>query len=712
MYELLSAPIRKYIRDKRWEALRPIQNAAIERILSSDKNYILASRTASGKTEAAFLPILSKADFSKPGVRVLYISPLIALINDQFNRVEELCAYLDIPVTKWHGEANRTLKERLVKQPAGVVLITPESIEAMFVNAPANVRHLFGNLDYIVIDEIHSFTGTDRGIQLLSLLARIKQVQQKPFSVVGLSATIGDFQEAKKMTGDADNTAVLRDKTAKAMDAEFKYFLMQGNDLPSELIEDLYQQTKDNKVLVFPNSRGRAEEVAVRLKRQAERLRGHAYYFSHHSSIDKELREYIEHFAKENKRFPFVISCTSTLELGIDIGSVDMVVQIDAASSIASLIQRVGRSGRKDGMTSNLLFYATDPWSLLQSLACLVLYREEFIEPVSIATHPYDILLHQLLSTVKQLSEYSLPALQKRLVSNIAFQAIDTGDITAIVKQLIEKDILELLGNELIIGLEGEKITNSREFYTVFKSEPNFKVVHQDKTIGEIPPVALIAIDENILLAAKIWKIIDIDYKAKKIAVIPAKDGKKPKFLGTGGDVHSRIREKMLEILQQETLYPELNEAAAEALRQLRAAFSHYPIEDLQMDRPLQIKDSESKLFTFQGSRINRSIQFLLSLSGTEFTYRDDDSSMTFRLDKPAIGRALDQALSKIAEIDQYLELALSNDPGLMAFSKWGVYLPLSYQRQLLKEKYYDFDGAKAFLTGLRIISANPPKRQ
>jgi ATP-dependent Lhr-like helicase len=710
VYELLSAPIRKYIRDKRWEALRPIQNAAIERILSSDKNYILASSTASGKTEAAFLPILSKADFRKPGVRVLYISPLIALINDQFNRVEELCGYLDIPVTKWHGEANRTLKERLIKQPAGVILITPESIEAMFVNAPTNVRHLFGNLDYIVIDEIHSFTGTDRGIQLLSLIARIKQVQQKPFSVVGLSATIGDFQEAKKMTGDPDNTVVLRDKTAKTMDAEFKYFLMQGTDLPAELIEDLYNRTKEHKVLVFPNSRGRAEEVAVRLKRIAERLRGHSYYFSHHSSIDKELREYIEHFAKENKRFPFLISCTSTLELGIDIGSVDMVVQIDAASSIASLIQRVGRSGRKDGMTSNLLFYATDPWSLLQSLACLALYREEFIEPVNIASHPYDILLHQLLSTVKQLSECNFPALQQRLISNVAFAAIDPGDITAIVKQLIEKDILELLDNELIIGLEGEKIINSKDFYTVFKSEPNFKVVHQDKTIGEIPPISLIAVDENILLAAKIWKIIDIDYKAKKIAVIPAKDGKKPKFMGSGGDVHPRIREKMLEILKQETTYPELDDSAAEALRQLRSDFSHYNIEDLQMDRPLQLKENESRLFTFQGSRINRSVQFLLSLSGTEFIYRDDDSSMTFKLDKPNIGKALDRALMSINGIDQHLDLALSNNPGLIEFSKWGVYLPLKYQRQLLKEKYYDFEGAKAFLTGIRMVSANKPQ--
>ena len=150
-------PIRKYIRDKRWETLRPIQNAAITKITASDDKFILASRTASGKTEAAFLPVLSKVNFNETGVKVLYISPLIALINDQFHRIEELCKYLDITVTKWHGEANKTFKNRLIKHPEGIVLITPESLEAMFVNKPFYVKLLFSNLKYIVIDEIHSF---------------------------------------------------------------------------------------------------------------------------------------------------------------------------------------------------------------------------------------------------------------------------------------------------------------------------------------------------------------------------------------------------------------------------------------------------------------------------------------------------------------------------------------------------------------------------
>jgi ATP-dependent Lhr-like helicase len=529
-FDLLSEPIRKYIRDKGWEQLRPIQTAAISKILSTSDNYILASRTASGKTEAAFLPILSKVDFNETGIQVLYISPLIALINDQFYRIEELCKYLDVTVTKWHGEANKTLKDRIIKQPNGIVLITPESLEAMFVNKPFNVKQLFSNLKYVVIDEIHSFIGTDRGIQLQSILSRLQNVNAKPFSIVGLSATIGDYNEAKKFTGNELHTKVLLDRTAKEINAIFRYFKNGNEELPLELLKDLYIETKDNKVLIFPNSRGRAEEVAVKLKKISDRVKGHSNYFSHHSSVDKEVREYVEYFAKNNNRQNFCISCTSTLELGIDIGTVDEVVQIDATHSISSLIQRVGRSGRKEGEGSNLFLYATTQWSLLQSLACWLLYKEGFIEPPQPTAKPHDILLHQALSITKGHSGIRLTDLAKQLKENFTFNQIEVTDIEEILNHLIEIDFLEKLQHEVIIGVEGEKVVNSRDFYSVFKTEENFKVVNARNTIGEIPFSPQIIEDENILLAAKIWKIKFIDFKSKKIEVIPAKDGKKPMF--------------------------------------------------------------------------------------------------------------------------------------------------------------------------------------
>lgn len=703
-FDLLSEPIRKYIRDKRWEQLRPIQVAAISRILLSDDNYILASRTASGKTEAAFLPILSKVDFNEVGVQVLYISPLIALINDQFYRIEELCKYLNVTVTKWHGEANKTSKDRVIKQPNGIILITPESLEAMFVNKPFIVKELFSNLKYVVIDEIHSFIGTDRGIQLKSILSRIQDLNTKPFSIVGLSATIGDYSEAKKFTGNESKTKVLLDKTAKGINAQFRYFKSESKDLPLELLKDLYIETKDSKVLIFPNSRGRAEELAVKLKKISDKVRGHANYFSHHSSVDKEVREYVEYFAKSNTRQNFCICCTSTLELGIDIGTVDEVVQIDATHSISSLIQRVGRSGRKDDETSNLFLYATNPWSLLQSLACWLLYKQEYIEPPLSVEKPYDILLHQALSISKGHSGIKITNLTKQLKDNFTFNQISEIEIAEIVNHMIEIDLLEKLQQEVIIGVEGEKIVNNRDFYSVFKTEKNFKVVNAGNTIGEIPFSPQIKEDENILLAARIWKIIFIDLKSKKIEVIPAKDGKKPMFFGSEGTIHQSIREKMFEILFDKNTYEVLNQQSCDEIDEMRKYFGVFDIYDLQTSRPLLIAENHLELYSFSGTRVNRTIQLLLNIA--ELENQLDDSCSKFYIDatKKDFLEKWSALTLPLKDIESHISNLLQIAPNLMDFSKWGTFLPQKYQVVLIKEKYFDIDNTEKLLKSITLI--------
>ncbi|MGB5025851.1 MAG: DEAD/DEAH box helicase [Saprospiraceae bacterium] len=703
-FDLLSEPIRKFIRDKGWEQLRPIQTAAIAKILASDDNFILASRTASGKTEAAFLPILSKVDFNESGVQVLYISPLIALINDQFYRIEELCKNLDVTVTKWHGEANKTLKDRLIKQPTGIVLITPESLEAMFVNKPFNVKQLFSNLKYVVIDEIHSFIGTDRGIQLKSILSRLQKVNSKSFSIVGLSATIGDYNEAKKFTGDELKTKVLLDRTAKEINALFRYFKNTKEELPLELLKNLYLETKDNKVLIFPNSRGRAEEVAVKLKKISERVKGHSNYFSHHSSVDREVREYVEYFAKNNNRQNFCISCTSTLELGIDIGTVDEVVQIDATHSIASLIQRVGRSGRKEGESSNLFLYATNEWSLLQSIACWLLYKEGFIEPPQKNEKPYDILVHQALSITKGHSGIKLAELVTQLKENSAFKLIEVFEIEQILNHLIAIDFLEKIQHEVIIGVEGEKIVNSRDFYSVFKTEENFKVVNAGNTIGEIPFSPQIIEDENILLSAKIWKIKFVDHKAKKIEVVPTKDGKKPMFFGGGATIHERIREKMLEILYSKTEYDFLDQPSCDETEILRKDFSVFNIQNLQTDRPLLSTEKDLQLFTFTGTRINRTIQLLLNISGIKNTLDDKSSSFDIEVSKQVVISKWSSLTLPLADIDIHISNLLQKNPALLDFSKWGLYLPENYQVKLLKDKYFDIEQTEGLLATMKLI--------
>lgn len=705
-YNLLSESIRKYIRDKRWESLRPIQAAAISKIIKTDNNYILASRTASGKTEAAFLPILSKVDFNSVGVQVLYISPLIALINDQFYRIEDLCKDLEISVTKWHGEAKKSLKTNLIKNPNGVVLITPESIEAMFINAPYNVSKLFGNLKYIVIDEIHSFLGVDRGLQLMSILSRIQQVNKNQISIIGLSATIGDdnYIEAKRLTGNIDGTKILLDRTIKETEAKFKYFNSSAAELSLDLLKDLYKETSTNKVLIFPNSRGRTEEIAVKLRKISDRVGGHKFYYSHHSSVDKEIRESVEYFAKNNERFNFCISCTSTLELGIDIGTVDKIVQIDSTHSVSSLVQRIGRSGRRDGEKSIVNLYATDKWSLLQSLACWHLYKSGFLEPIYTAKKPFDILLHQLLSVVKQLSGCSRSELFKRIRLNLTFKEITETDINSLIDKFIELDYLENVDRELIIGIEGEYIVNSREFYSVFKTEPNFKVINSGRKVGDIPFSPQIRIDENILLAAKIWKIKDIDFKGSKIIVIPTRDGKKPKFFGGSGNIHMRIREEMLALLMSKEKYSELDDSSCNVITEMRHDFKGFAVNDFKFDCPIIEKEGKLLIYTFTGSKINKSLTFLFSLTEIEQSLDDHSSSFELAIDKSTFKKLIQEINLKYEKIDDYLIEELKDNETLIEFSKWGKYLPLTYQSEILKERYYDFENAIDLLNNINLI--------
>lgn len=703
-FELLSEPIRRYIRDQRWEELRPIQHAAISKILSTNDNYILASKTASGKTEAAFLPILSQTDFDHAGVQVLYISPLKALINDQFVRVEELCKYLDVPVTKWHGEANQSAKTRLIKRPQGIVLITPESLEAMLVNKPFNVKHLFGNLKFVVIDEIHSFIGTDRGTQLKSIISRLRNPLSPPFRIIGLSATIGDYVEAKRFTGNETGTTVLLDRSAKEVEAQFRYFEGSDSELPLDLVKDLYLETENNKALIFPNSRGRVEEVSVKLKKISDRVQGHSNYFSHHSSVDKDVREYVEFFAKNNRGQNFAIACTSTLELGIDIGTVDEVVQIDATSSISSLIQRLGRSGRRNSEKSRLILYATKPWSFLQSLACWALYQDGFIEPPETNSRPLDILVHQALSITKGSSGIEIELLVNQLKQNCAFEDLSISDIEEIIDHLTECDLFEKLRKEIIIGIEGEMVVNSRNFYSVFTTEDTFKVLSSGSPIGDIPFSPQIVEGENLLLAARIWKIIHVDFDAKRIHVIQAIDGKKPSFSGTAASVHGSVRQKMLELLYSKEVFNVLNKASVMELGKLRKEFAPFNIQDFQTERPMRIKDGSVELFTFAGTKINNTIHLLLDLAGFECKLNTSSSSFEIETSATQLRAKWPALQSTLQDIDEHLSDLIDKRPQILSFSKWGSLLPRKFQVELLKRKYYDFNAAIKFIDSCKIV--------
>ena len=493
----------------------------------------------------------------------------------------------------------------------------------------------------------------------------------------------------------------------KETEAIFKYFFNSTTELSLDLLKDLYKETCSHKVLIFPNSRGRTEEVAVKLRKISDKVNGHKFYYSHHSSVDKEIRESIEHFAKNNERFNFCISCTSTLELGIDIGTVDKIVQIDSTHSVASLVQRVGCSGRKEGEKSIVNIYATDKWSLLQSLACWLLYKADFLEPIKTAQKPYDVLLHQLLSIVKQLSDCSKNELLKRLKINSAFQLFEDYEINSMIEEAIKLDYLEVIQHELILGIEGEKIVNTREFYSVFKTEPNFKVIFSGKGIGDIPFSPQIKIDENILLAAKIWGIVDIDFNVGEIIVISALDGKKPMFFGGGGNIHPRIREEMLRILKSDEVYQELDKNSNSVLEELINDFKRVQINDFKYDKPYINKEGKLIIYSFTGTKVNRNLQFLIHLAGFEVSMNDHESFLELYINISDFDELVEKTLVVFNHIDYYLQTAIEKNESLLSFSKWGNYLPINYKCEILKERYFDFESAIDLISNIKLVEIN-----
>ena len=700
-YDLLSREVRKLIYDLGWKKLRKIQSAAIKHIIQTDHHWVLAAHTASGKTEAAFLPILSTANFTGPGVRVLYISPLIALINDQFERVERLCKEMEVSVTRWHGEAAQKEKNALLAEPSGIVLITPESLEAMFVHNAWRISHLFAHLEYIVIDEIHAFAGNNRGLQLTSLIHRIRREAKSKPRVIGLSATIGkeNYGQVKLITGEPERCKVIVDNNKKESTVRFDYYEGKGAELPQELIEALYDRCEGSKTLVFPNSRGRTEEIAVKLTRLAESRKGVTQFFSHHSSIDKEIREHIEAFAKSSDREHFSIACTSTLELGIDIGTVDEVIQVDATHSVASLVQRMGRSGRKEQAKSRLTCIATDDWHLLQSFACWCLAKQGQLEKMQTIAHPFDLCFHQMLSEVKAKGEIKASVLVSLLEQNPVFQQVEKTQIDQSVAQAVKMDHLELLGDEYIIGLEGEKLVNNREFYSVFTTRRDLQVYHKGNRIGEVPESPMILPEQNILLAARVWKITDVNLQGKRVEVVKAKDGKKPLFFGGAGDVSKLVRQEMLTILIEDAEVTEFTEGGAEALEQLQARFGHIPLTDLDSQRPAFVKENEVLCYTFTSSAINRSLHLLFQLCEIDARPNEHSSCIAIPQKEQAAWERIRHVLEQSPDhIDRYLLLKIEEQESILDFSKWARYLPQGQQLSLLKTALFDFEGAKEFL--------------
>ena len=610
IFERYAPFIQDYIYRNEWESLRGIQIAAGEAVFNTDDNILLCASTASGKTEAAFFPILTLLEEEPPAsVGALYIGPLKALINDQFLRLNELCDEAGIPVWHWHGDVAQSHKEKLLKNPSGILQITPESLEALLMHKHSFVPKLFGDLRFIVIDEIHSLLRGDRGGQTLCLIERLSRLAGVNPRRIGLSATVGDPEETGKLLSYGTGRRTVIPKTA---DGGIKWRLsmehffttpgaVQAQDDNPDALKALdektdtaprnsdpafgyiFEHTRGKKCLVFVNSREECEAVTTTLRGYSEAKREPDRFLIHHGNLSASFRETAEALMKDDSQSLTTVT-TATLELGIDIGRLERAFQVDAPFTVSSFLQRMGRTGRR-GLPPEMWFVMreelpearqllpeTVPWTLLQGIALVQLYIEErWVEPQNTDRLPYSLLYHQTMSTLASSGELSPAQLASKVLTLEPFAKITQDDYRLMLKHMIETDHIERTEeNGLIVGLAGERQTNSFKFYAVFKENEEYTVRSASEELGTIvmpPPVG-----EKIAIAGHVWIVEEVDRK-RHLVYCEKVRGKVPAYFGQcPGDINTKVLERMRQVLREDKSYPYLMKNASGRLSEARQA--------------------------------------------------------------------------------------------------------------------------------------------
>lgn len=605
--------VQEYIYQNHWENLRSIQVAAADAIFNTDENVLLTASTASGKTEAAFFPIITLFSEDMPSsVGCIYIGPLKALINDQFSRLNDLCAEADIPVWHWHGDVAQSHKAKLMRHPSGILQITPESLEALLLHKHAAIAKLFGDLRFVVIDEVHSLLRGDRGGQTLCLIERLSRIAGVNPRRIGLSATIGDPEG----TGEFLSLGTGRKTIIPKIDAKgskwrlsMEHFYVKDaqaaedkqipgalpvleektDDAPANAdpgIGYIFEHTRGKKCLVFVNSREECEMVTTTLRHYCELNHEPDRFLVHHGNLSASYRETAEEIMKDDSQYMTTVT-TATLELGIDIGRLERAFQIDAPWTVSSFLQRMGRTGRRelppemwfvireDEPEVRAMLPTTIPWKLLQGIALVQLYLEErWVEPPRLDRLPFSLLYHQTMSTLASCGELSPRALADRVLRLHYFHRITQEDYRVLLRHLISTDhIQQTEQGGLIVGLAGERVINSFKFYGVFQESEEYTVRSESQELGTVvspPPVG-----EKLAIAGHVWQVLDVDHKRRLIYCQQVK-GSVPAYFGQcPGDLHTKILTRMRRVLQEDRQYPYLMKNAVARLEQARFTAAH-----------------------------------------------------------------------------------------------------------------------------------------
>lgn len=727
MFRRLAPFIQDFIYQNNWEELRGNQVAACEVIFDSDDNLLLSSGTASGKTEAAFLPVLTQL-YNTPSksVGVVYISPLKALINDQFKRLEQMLTDSNIPVTKWHGDASQTQKNKLIKNPEGLLQITPESLESLITNKRGACLSMFADLRFVIIDEVHYFMRDVRGLQLLCVLERLRQLTGVNPRRIGLSATLGDVSLAQTWlnTGTGRecaapvteegkkkvrlhmerfvNYADERDLTQK--DGGGQVIKTNAGDIGDrEHYEYLFKQTLDKKTIIFTNSREETEFVMAHLREIAIKNKAPDVYRVHHGNVSALLRESTEDEMKSADE-KIVTGATVTLELGIDIGSLDQAVQVGAPLNVSSFAQRLGRCGRR-GQIPQLLFTFVESiqinsadilgpinWEFIRTIGIVELYlKEHWMEPIPPQHHAYNLLYHQTMSCLKSNGEMSPAGLASAILSLGAFQYISQEDYRHLLTHLINIDQLQRTEHGgLIIGREGEKLVNSHKFLTVFIAPEYLLVKDENRTIGTVDKVYPVGV--RFALAGLAWETVDVNEKAKVIFVkrvpgISVVDWN----VDFNAELHTVLVRKIRRVLTEDESYPYLSPRCRERLDEIRYIARNSGIAETLVT---PLSDRKYAVFPWVGTRQLITLNYALRHRGIK-SKLPWITCVYLEVIFDGTKEELEDSIHNILRSDLNLyDLPLPDK--VQIDGKYNEYIPLDLLKKQFVEDYLDFEGLKA----------------
>jgi ATP-dependent Lhr-like helicase len=716
-FYLLDERIQRFIWAEGWESLRDAQERSIPLLIKADRDVIVAAATAAGKTEAAFFPALTHLLESEEPRLIVYISPLKALINDQIGRLEKLCEQLDIPVWPWHGDVGATSKAKFLKQRHGVLLITPESLEALLCNRGTSIGSVFQRTAYFVIDELHAFIGSERGKQLQSLLHRIENVLRRKVPRVGLSATLGDMHLAADFLRPGHGVGVSVIVSASAENELL--ILLKGYEepllvrpngeedvpapaTPGHIAVHMYKALRGSNNLVFPNSRSEVERYTNLLNSLCEQHKVPQEFWPHHGNLSKEIRAETEAALKQ-KEVPATAICTNTLELGIDIGAVKSVVQIGPPPSVASLRQRLGRSGRRKGEPAILRGYCIEDaidirsgfgpklrLGLLQTIAMVSLLLENWFEPPVTHGAHLSTLVQQMLSAIAQNGGATIGQLYALLCApGTPFEETTKEDFISLVRHLGTNGLLVQDSSGLLLhGPLGEKFVNHYTFYAAFASDEEFRLVAGHQTLGTLPVSQMLSIGQRILFAGKTWIVEIVDESQKVIFVKRAGGGAPPLFSGGSGRVHTKVRQRMRALLESTEKIAFIDEVAQRFLGEARFNF-----HDLNLKSECLIDQGhELLLVTWLGDAANEALAcfmiqrgFTAAPSGPGIEVVKGNHSIDNILDA-----LLDVALVKQPSVDELLERAQN-----LEREKWDWALPPDLLKKAYASLNLDIEAAK-----------------